>query len=138
MSKGDADFIRDKVRATWQFRAEEATQGNGSKLGAILLGVLHRTPHQPPAYGSKAAITTDDKVFCDYLDQSGVYHRAAYVCEVGELVSNFRGLADHLKLTDAERKEMFAELRKWIVKDYRAVSDVNLWDNRVQRHLEGE
>jgi hypothetical protein len=132
MSKADANVIRDKIRATWQFRAEEATQGNESKLGAILLGVLKRSPHKPPAYGSKAAIGTDDKVFADYLDRAGIYHKAAYVCDVGELVVNFRGLADHLKLNDKDRKEMFDALRKWIVKDYRAVSDVNLWDNRVQ------
>ncbi len=63
----------------WQERAIEATRGNQSQLGAIILAMLARVPHNPafPRFSGLATVTSDGFV-------------------------------------------MFAELLKWIARDYRA------------------
>lgn len=128
MKQEAKDVILGKVRAGWQFRAEQYTRGNQSLAGAILLGVLKRTPHKPPAIGHKAAVNSDGYVFASYVDGDGKFHKARAVCYVDQLRDTFRDLADKLKLDDADRAAMFAEIKKWIVKDYRAKSDENLFD----------
>ena len=103
-------------------RAIAATRANQSQLGAIMLAILGRRPRRPPMFpGGGATITSDSYVTADFIDKDGVGHRGAFVCDIADLVRNFRELADHLKLTDEERTEMFSELRKWIRRDYRAV-----------------
>lgn len=112
-------------RASWKLRAIRATKGNQSKLGSILIAVLGRIPRHPPRFGLKATITSDGFVMADFQGKDFVRHYSALVCEVKELTNNFRGLADHLKLDKEEREEMFAELRKWIARDYRAKSTLD-------------
>lgn len=106
----------------WRVRALEATHGNQSQLGAILIAVLGRAPDHPPRFGSGAVITTDGHVLAHFQTRDGEWHHGAYVATVQEINDNFRGLADHLKLSDADRVEMFDELRKWFVTDYRATA----------------
>jgi hypothetical protein len=128
---------RDRYMQSWKGKAEAATGGNQSQLGAMLIAILGRTPHAPPMFArylsdgtvvaGKAVITVDGFVLCDFIHKSGIYSHHAIVCNVSDMVRNFRGLADHLKLTDAERKEMFDEVKKWIERDYRAKSDENLF-----------
>lgn len=113
-----ADIARQ--RATWQYRAVEATGGNRSQLGAIVIAMLGKAPDNPPRFGSAAVITSDGYVQAHFQSKDGQWHEGAFVGAVDDLVGNFRGLADHLKLSDAERVEMFDELRKWISVDYRA------------------
>lgn len=110
----------ERQRATWQYRAVLATGGNKSQLGAIVIAVLGKAPDNPPRFGSAAVITSDGYVQAHFQTKDGVWHQGAFVGAVDDLVANFRGLADHLKLSDAERVEMFDELRKWISVDYRA------------------
>lgn len=107
-------------RDSWQYRAIEATKGNQSQLGAILLAVLGRAPKHPPRFHGLASITSDGFVMCDFTGRDGNYRYSALVCDTSDLVRNFRGLADHLKFSDAERTAMFDEVRKWISLDYRA------------------
>lgn len=105
---------------SWKARALIATRGNQSQLGAILIAILGRAPDHPPRFGSGAVITSDGYVLAHFQDIRGEWHAGAFVSSVDELVGNFRGLADHLKLSDAERVEMFNELRMWITTDERA------------------
>ena len=133
MSQADADLIRAKLHASWQFRAEQFTRGNQTAMGAIVLAVLRRRPHEPPAIGGKAVIGRDGWVYASYLNAASTYEAVRAVCSVADLTNNFRRLADALKLTDTERKEMFDEVKKWIVRDFRAVSDENLFDDKKVR-----
>ena len=105
---------------SWQGKAIQATGGNRSKTGAIVLAILAQTPPEPPAFGHGAVITSDGFVMCDFLDRDNVLHTGAFVSSVDELTSNFRRLRDHLKLTDAEGDAMFTYLRGWIKKDWRS------------------
>ena len=105
--------------STWQYRAVQATRGNQSQLGAILIDVLHKSGNRKPRFVGPANITSDGFVMCSFVSRDGVFYMGALVAPVSDLVRNFRGLADHLKLNDAERIEMFAEVRKWIGRDYR-------------------
>jgi len=118
-------MLDDKDRAemgrdSWQFRAVAATRGSQSRLGAILLAVLGKQRQTLPRFASSAVITSDGFVMAGFCDKAGRYHHGALVCDVSELVANFRGLADHLKLNDADRVAMFAEVQKWCATDYRA------------------
>jgi hypothetical protein len=123
----DTDFVAvplAKPPSRWKIDALLATQGNQSKLGAILIAVLGRAPDNPPRFGSGAVITSDGAVLCHFQDKRGDWHEGAFVCSVAELVSNFRGLADHLKLSDEDRKDMLNEVRMWVTTDYRAKSEL--------------
>jgi hypothetical protein len=104
---------------------KKATGENTTMLGTIMLAVLGETPRLPPALGLGAVISSDRLVFCDFVNRDGYLKTAAFVCDVEDLVNNFRGLADHLKLDDDDRIILFGELRKWIKKDWRASSN---WD----------
>lgn len=106
-------------------KLKTATGGNKQLLGTIMLAVLGETPRFPPALGLGAVISSDGMIFCDFVTKDGRLRTAAFVCDIEDLINNFRGLADHLKLSDEDRIILFSELRKWIKKDWRASSD---WD----------
>lgn len=119
----DIDAMRrEAARATWQYRAVEATTGNRTKLGAIVIAILGKAPSNPPAFNNVARITANGLILCDYWERDGSVYRGALVGTVQEVVGNFNGLADHLKLSDGQRVEMFGRLRAWITEDERAES----------------
>lgn len=107
---------------SWQAAVIRGSDGNKSRLGAIVMAVLGRTPHAPPAFGLGAVITSDGYIMCDFLTRDYVMHTSAFVGSVSDLVDNCRGLADHCKLTDDQRLQFFQSVRAWIKKDWRAVS----------------
>lgn len=114
---------QERERATWQYRAIAATKGNTSRLGCILLAVLGRNAKHPPWFGANAVITSDGYVLSHFTGKDGVMHYGAFVGSVNDLVKNFRGLAEHLKLSDKEQAEMFVQLQQWIQRDYRIVKE---------------
>ncbi len=106
---------------TWRLRAIAATRGNQTLLGTILIAVLQKSIlHNPPRFGRQCVITRDGQVFAPYQGKDLKFNSAAFVCTADELRDGFRDLADKLKLNDADRAEMFGELRKWVQKDFRA------------------
>lgn len=109
-------------RATWQYRAIEATRGNQSQLGALILAILGKAPDHPPRFGSGGVITSDGYLTAHFQDKAGDWHMGAFVGSVEDFVNNLRGLSEHLKLTDRENNELFAEAKKWITHDYRALA----------------
>lgn len=111
-------------RLHWKYRAVEATTGQKTQLGCILLAVLETPLKNPPRFGQKALINEEGIVWARFEDRHRVVHDAIPVCTVRDLVDNFSRLADHLKMGDAEAHEMFAMIRRWIVKDLRV--DPNL------------
>lgn len=116
---------QERQRATWQYRAVEATRGNQSQLGCILLAVLAKAADNPPKITGSATITSDGYVLANFTGRDGIPRHQAFICDVEDLQRNFSGLADHLKLSDADRVAMFGEVKKWIWKDFRANSTLH-------------
>lgn len=107
----------------WKWRAIRATHGNQSRLGCILIAVIGRMPLNPPRIRGNAVILEDGTVLADVELRNGKGFLATNLGSIEELVGNFRGLADHLKLSDKDRVEMFNELRMWCAKDFRAIKE---------------
>lgn len=108
---------------TWQDRAVEATRGNKTVRGAVLLAMLSRSG-TPPCFGRTATITKDGWVHSTMVHKSGRIYVDQIVCYKQDMIDGFRELADTLKFTDQERTELLAELRKWIARDDSAEYDV--------------
>lgn len=108
-------------REHWQHRAVRETGGNTTLMGCFLLAILGwQHGRHPPRFGSKAVINKEGILFSNMQDKNGVMHRNHCLGPMQAVTDSFRGLADHLRFTDQERKEMFDELRKWIAHDERA------------------
>ena len=101
--------------SNWKERALAATRG--TQLGAIL-HCATQTECEAPCFTSKAIITSDGFVQANFTGADGRNHHSAFVGSVSDLVRNVRGLADHLKLDDADKAELFKVAREWIVIDY--------------------
>lgn len=114
--------IRGDTVATsgsWKARGIVATAGNQSLLGAILIATLGYATSNPPRIVSAAEITEDGGVVAFFQKRGEDGATLTRLCSVEDLVNNFRGLADALKLSDDDRTALFTELRKWIAKDHR-------------------
>lgn len=107
----------------WKIRAVRATHQKGNTelhMVCLLLAVLGWQASFKPRYGRVARIDKDGLVFSNCVDGYGVHHNKTCLGPVQQITDSFRGLADHLKLDDKERVEMFEELKKWFVHDARA------------------
>lgn len=105
---------------SWQDRAIDATHGNGSRLGSILICALNRNEEDNfPQFTGKAVITSDGYITCNFVGKDGRAHLGAFVGASEEWCANVRGLAAHLKLSETERAELFQTMRDWIAVDYR-------------------
>ena len=121
LSTKESDLI-DEACSHWKYRAVEATLGHLTPLGCILLAVIGHGRMKLPRLGLTAEISADDHIFSDLWTMEGKRYPKAHVCKRQEMVDAFRSLCDQLDFTDAEREELFCELRKWIAKDHRQVS----------------
>lgn len=119
----EAEERAEAIRQTWQYRCVAATQGNSSLLGCILLSVIGRNARHPPWIESGVTIDADGVCYVNFVDKTYTEYVNAPICVVEDLINNFKGLADTLKLSDADRVALFDELRKWVVKDMRIVTD---------------
>ena len=111
----------------WKTRAVRACKPAGGFRGGedmlmvcFLLAVFGWQAGFKPRFGRIARIDKEGMVFSDCVDGYGVKHKAECLGPVERIIDNFRGLADHLKLTDDERIELFSELKKWFAYDARA------------------
>lgn len=79
-----------------------------------------RTPMPLPSLTSAARIDKAGRVVADVVDSHGRKRKdqAIFENEV-KLRDSFRRLADHLKLADDDRVEMFRAIRRWVVADRR-------------------
>lgn len=103
------------TKMRWQDKALAATKG--TRFGAILNAAMGKTI-DAPRFNGKAAITSDGFVMCSFTSSDGREHYGAFVGAASDLVQNATGLAAHLSLNDAERKELFALVRGWVETDY--------------------
>jgi hypothetical protein len=123
------------MRETWQARALVATQRQ--HIGVILLSVLAHTFDDAmpvllrvafPGFTSISApflctagkVGKSGQIVADVVNKVGTIDRdvAVYGSETA-LRDDFRRLADTLKLSDADRIEMFKCVQRWVVADRR-------------------
>ncbi len=111
------------TREGWRYRCVEECKGNTTIRGLMLLSAIGIHSSRPPWFGPTCIIDPDGFVFTNFVDRAGDMHEATYVCHVSDMIEGFRRLADKLKLTDAERDELFNAIRMWVHSDGRADPD---------------
>lgn len=104
--------------SSWRDRLLAATRG--TQLGAIARCALGRNDDSVPRFEGRASVTSDGFVMCDFVDRDGNGHWGAFVGSDDDLERNVIGVADHLQLSDAERAEWFAAMKKWVAQDWRS------------------
>jgi hypothetical protein len=123
----------EEIRQMWQSRALRAAKdkqarvlvGALAKEYAAALPILLRASIsdfediQLPFLSGYAAISASGRIICDMTDRDGEVRKVEVYKSQDEFLSDMRKLADELKLSDAERGEMFAMLKRWIVADMR-------------------
>jgi len=109
-------------QASWQYKAIVATRGNQTLLGAIFLQVIGKQAKHPPQIIGTASVDEEGLCWTLLRKQHGLEVAEGVVCLglISDIRDEFRRLADHLKLADDERIELFQELRKWVAVDLRA------------------
>lgn len=85
-------------------------------------------PIANPRFSGKATITSDGFVMCNFTASNGENHMGAFVGSVTDLVRNTKGLGDHLKLSDDDRKEFYHTITNWIGMNYSG-RDLGLEEN---------
>jgi len=126
------------IRDTWQARVLLVAQERKSGvIGAVALSVLAHnfddampvmlkvlfpgfTSIEPPFLCSAGKVDKHGAVVADLIERSGVIVKnlPLYRDEI-ELRDDFRKVADQLKLNDADRRELFAAVQRWVVADRR-------------------
>lgn len=107
-------------RQTWQYRAIKLLRGNQTLPGTILLAVLDKSHRlNSKRIGREGEIGPDGTVYAPYQAADGSLHPQMALCNIQDLIACFRRVADTLKLTDADRKDLFDKLRRWIARDAR-------------------
>lgn len=128
-----ANKVAGELRATWQGRALAAAQGT---TGSVLLSVLAHNYDQQMAVLLRAVFPSGISAKAILTSAGRVMKNGAIVADVGfadgrvekkcvlyrdeiALRDDFRRLADRLHFSDADRTELFAAVKKWVVADYR-------------------
>jgi|SRR5690242_2738007 len=103
----------------WKWRVLRASLGTTE--GAVIMAIIGKTPALGPCYGETCDILPTGIVVTKHRI-NGKWTELRPIGSIVALRDSIRRLADHCKLPDNERVELFAELSKWVRKDYRAVS----------------
>ena len=140
------------LRATWQVRMLIATTGIDR---AVVMSVLAhnydeqmpyvltvafswyvgpRTEIPLPSLTSAARIDKAGRIVADMVDRQGRKRKdqVIFASEI-KLRDSFRRLADHLKLSDGDRIEMFHAVQRWVVADRRLDPTMNPLDPDAKR-----
>lgn len=123
-----------ELRTTWQGRALAYTRG---KMAAVMLSVIANSYDEalevllrvvfpgfesvaPPFVCSCGRISHTGRIAANMITRDEQFVRNAVLFESeNEMQGAFRTLADELMLDDAERIEMFAAAKRWLVADMR-------------------
>ena len=110
----------------WKSRAIALLHGNQSATGALVVAMLGRMVN-PPCF----AIANENYPKIDKAGNIHLLYKANLVEQwkivqepILQFRDRFRHLADALDLSDADRIAMFDELKKFIVRDERVVSNL--------------
>lgn len=120
------------LRDRWQARCLIQARG---RTGAVLLSVLAHnfedslmlicraigfsTFLPAPYLTSAATVEKNGAVVAKVMERDGIERKKVLYRSERALRDDFRRLADVLKLDDAERIEMFAAVKRWVVADRR-------------------
>lgn len=137
-----------ELRASWQGRVLAHAEG---KMGAVALSVIAENYDDVllpllqavfpgfrgvplPAFCSAAKVAKTGHVCADLITKHGErIQMFAIFRSTKQMEGQFRRLADRLKLTDADRTEMFAAVKKWVVADYRLDPNMDYRDPDARR-----
>jgi hypothetical protein len=111
-------------RRDYRLKLIEATRGNQSMLGCIVLAAIGKEPENPPYFRGKAEITDRGDVLCDFVEKDGTYHAKARISDDEDLARNLVMLTVHADLNEQERTEFLARVNNWIVVDGRSKSRI--------------
>lgn len=122
------------LRDCWQGRCLSAAKG---KTAAVLLSVLAHnyddamlpllqavfpgfTSLAAPFFSTAGKVAKGGQIVADMVTKTGKVSKdfQIYRNEI-DLRDDFRRLADHLKLNDTERAELFGAVKRWVVADRR-------------------
>lgn len=123
MSFLDGTLTRSQEQSTWQYKALVALKDDA--LGRDILLALVAYPWKPKHDGRRRIVTTctvdkDGLAWCGVARCLNGPQKIVCLGQITDIRDEFRRLADHLKLDDAERLELFNELRMWVAVDMRA------------------
>jgi len=134
-----------ELRETWQGRLMRAVPFDvqfghvkpGNKMAAVVLSVLAQsyeagmwplmvvtfeqfTSILPPFFTTCGKISLKGKIYADMTTKSiDAVERVIVFHSEKDMQTEFRKLADKLKLNDDDRRELFGAVKRWIVCDYR-------------------
>lgn len=86
------------------------------------MAMLAKQPKHGPALGTTCEILTDGRVIAA-VRRYGLWGKPETIGTVESVRDSLRRLADHCKLSDADREALFGELHLWIKRDHRAKSE---------------
>lgn len=135
----------EDLRQTWQGRLMRAVPWDCAaglvrprdKMAAVVLSVLAQSYEGgmwalmcvmfdrfvsivPPFFTTCAKISRHGKIYADMTTKSvDEVVRVIVFKSEREMEGEFRRLADRLKLSDDDRRELFGAVKRWIVCDYR-------------------
>ena len=92
-------------------------------MGPIVRAVLGKQMARGPKLSLQATIASNGMVFAGLKHDDVMVSYAHPLGMVKDLRDEFRRMADHCRLSDAERTELFTELKKWLGKDLRSEED---------------
>jgi hypothetical protein len=122
------------LRQTWQGRVLAAASG---PMGAVVLSVLAHnfddampmllrvvfpgfTSISAPFFCTAAKVAKSGHVCADLVTRDGqIVKMFAIFRDTKAMETEFRRLADALKLDDSDRTALFAAAKRWVVADYR-------------------
>lgn len=125
--------ISDSAGRSWKHRAITVTKGNQSRLGCIIIAMIGLMPKHPPRIRPCTNLPNGTTIGGLLIDRHGMCivdmelrngkgFLATTIGDTEEIRDNLRGLADHLKLSDSERLDMFQCFQMFIMRDFRATS----------------
>jgi hypothetical protein len=110
---------------TWRYRVLLASFTH-DPMGPLVRAVLGRNCATGAAYAYQAHIDLIGKVRANLRLPNGNVLQARTVGTDIAVRDEFRRLADHCKLTDGERIELFDELKKWTGDDRRVQAGIDI------------
>ncbi len=109
----------------WKARVVLASAAT-NPTGAIVRAMLGSNFKVGPAYGMTAEIDADGIVRTTVHAEDTTVWPNMPIGSIQAVRDEMRRLADHCKLSDEEREAFFDQLRKWIAKDARAISGLDV------------
>lgn len=135
------------LRVTWQGRCVAAAKGT---TAAVLMSVLCHNYEEAarwlydlifpggivvpaPYLESAGRVAKNGAIIAKLKERDGITRwRAIYSSEIA-LRDDFRRLADHLKLSDKDRTELFGAVKRWLVADRRLDPNMDPKDPDAKR-----